>query len=236
MKNIAFCLALFAAACTLPGCHVGCLDGHGPVHVRTFDAGDFTGIHLNLDAEVTVTRGPAHSVEVEAEDNLLNVIEAGVKGRSLRLESERCLDPSIGIKVRVTLPSLEELAINGSGDIVVPDTFQVEKLKLTINGSGNLRARLIAADLRAAIHGSGDVELAGSANRFEVKIAGSGDVQATDMPCNSVEVNVLGSGSVYVYAIQDLEIKVNGSGDVHYKGKPALTARVNGSGKVVDAN
>jgi hypothetical protein len=205
------------------------------VHEDVRDATGFTGIRLNIPAEVTVLQGPFR-VAVLAEDNLLAHIETEVKGSSLRISSDRCLDPNIRMKVDVTLPVLEEIKINGSGDISVPDTFQVDRLELDINGSGNLRCNLIAAEIESAIRGSGDITLTGSANRHEAKILGSGDIHARDLPCNTAELTVNGSGSVFVYAIQNLDVRVNGSGDVHYKGKPAVTTRINGSGKVVDEN
>ncbi len=236
MKNLA-CILLFASLTQLwNGCSIACKSGHGPVRGEAREVGDFDALHLNIPAQVTVTQGERFLVEVEAEDNLLDEIRTKVKGRTLRISSEGCLKPNIRIKVHVSLPELTELEINGTGDILVPDTFRVEDVDLAINGTGNIECRLIAARVEAVIRGSGDVRLTGSANEQELKIMGSGDIDAMQMPCNTAEIRVSGSGDVYVYVIRDLDIRISGSGDAYYKGKPKVSTKINGSGKVVDRN
>jgi hypothetical protein len=236
MKNLAFAVACSCIALLNAGCHIACKDGHGPVRSEVREVRDFDGVHLNLTAEVTVRQGHDYAVEVEAEDNLQDEIRTIVRGHTLHISSDQCLKPNIKIKVRVSMPEIGELEINGSGDIRVPDTAKVQRLDLVINGTGNIECRLIASRLESTIRGSGDIRLAGSANEQEIRVLGSGDVNAMQLPCNSAEVRVSGSGDVHVYVIKDLDIRVTGSGDVFYKGKPALKTRVNGSGKVVDKN
>jgi len=235
MKNLVFPLAAFILSVST-ACHIACIDGHGPVHVQQRDAGTFAGVRLSVPAEVTIRNGSPATVEVEAEDNLLKEITTAVRGGVLRIGSERCIDPNLPVRIRISAPDLEELEINGSGKILVPDTFQVEHIDLAVNGSGDIKGSFVAARIRSVIRGSGDMVLRGSANDHEITIHGSGDVDAAALPCNSTAVKVNGSGDVFVYAIKDLDVRVNGSGNVHYKGKPSVSTRVNGSGKVVDEN
>ena len=236
MKKIFFAISILLLLPFVQGCRVACKEGHGPVHARQHDVSGFTGIRLNIAAEAVVTPGNSFRVQVEAEDNLLDEITTEVHGRVLRIGSRKCLKSNIKIRILVTLPELNELEINGTGDIVLPDTFQVDKIALEINGSGNINGRLIAAKIQSTIHGSGDIRLSGSANEHDIRIMGSGDVFAADLPCNASEIKVNGSGDVYVYAINELDAHINGTGNVHYKGKPSVSVKINGTGKVVDEN
>src|ERR1044072_3627005 len=105
---------------------------------------------------------------------------------------------------------------------MIPDTFVVDKIKLEINGSGDITASLVAAKVESEIHGSGNIILSGSANINNVDILGSGNFRAENLPCNDATIDVKGSGDVYVYTIKNLEVDINGSGTVHYKGKPSV--------------
>jgi len=220
----------------LNSCHVFCTEGEGSIQTETRELEEFKNIALDFSAEVTVVKGETGKAEIETYGNLLEKINAKVRGKKLRLSTTGCISAGEKIKIRITLPQLEGLEINGSGNIVVPDTFTVDKISLEINGSGDIKASLIAAKVESEIHGSGNIILTGSANINNVEILGSGDIKAENLPCNESNIEVNGSGDVYVYAIKNLDVEVNGSGTVHYKGKPQVNSSINGSGKVVDEN
>ena len=200
------------------------------------EPGSFKEIALELSADVTVLKGESTSLVIEAQSNLIDKIKTKIRGDKLTISDEGCINSKERIKITVYLPELEALEVNGSGNIMVPDTFQVKDITLEINGSGDIKGKFIAAKIESDIRGSGNIILTGSANKHTMEILGSGNIKAGDLPSNSSEVRVSGSGDVFVYAIQNLDVKINGSGTVHYKGKPSVNSSVNGSGKVVDEN
>jgi len=236
MKNIISVFLLIFLLFAVNSCSVVCTDGEGPVKSETRNPGEFDEIDLSIPAELIVQKGNSFSVSIEAQENLLEKIILKIRNDELVIKSKGCINPDSKIRINIDIPVLNALELYGSGVILIPDTFQTEKLRLEINGSGKINAKLIAAEINAEINGSGNIHLAGSANKFETEINGSGDVNAFDMPCNSSSVQVNGSGDVRTYAIQQLDVHVNGSGSVHYKGKPAVTTKIFGSGKVVDEN
>ncbi|MFI5217873.1 MAG: head GIN domain-containing protein [Bacteroidia bacterium] len=221
---------------SMNSCHIICTEGKGPMKSEQRNPGEFSEISLDIPADLKVIKGDDFSVNIEAEENLLEKIKTKIRSHALNIDSERCLDPGQRIKITVALPELEELEVNGSGNITMPDTFQVKDIKLEIKGSGDINAKLVAAKIKSSIMGSGNIILQGSANEHETSIMGSGDVKAGQLPCNSSEIDVNGSGDVHVYVIQNLDVQINGSGSVHYKGKPSVSTHINGSGKVVDEN
>lgn len=227
---------LLSVLISFNSCHFICTEGKGPLKTEKRNLDEFKEIGLSLQADVSVIKGDDYSVNIEAEENLLEHIETKIRGSKLVISSDPCIDPKERIKITVSLSEVEELEVNGSGNITVPDTFQVSDIKIEINGSGDINAKLVAAKIESDINGSGNIILKGSANMHQVDIMGSGNVKASELPCNTSEIDVNGSGDVHVYTIQSLDVKINGSGSVHYKGKPSVSTRINGSGKVVDEN
>jgi hypothetical protein len=91
----------------------------------------------------------------------------------------------------------------------------------------------VAENCKGTINGSGDVLMGGKAGSFQLQIRGSGDVKALDFACESVSVNIAGSGDAQVHATESLVVKIVGSGDVQYKGNPQkLSQKVAGSGEL----
>jgi hypothetical protein len=217
-------------------CNVICTEGEGPSRTDKREVSNFKTIRLSLSADVKVVKGNASSVVVEAPENLLDKITTRVSGDELNIKTDGCISNTGTITVTVTMPELEELKVEGSGNILVPDTFVVQKIKLKVSGSGDINGKFVAAKIESKIAGSGNIVLEGSANKQEASIAGSGNIKAERLPCNEAEVRISGSGDAFVYVINKLDINVNGSGTAHYKGKPAVYTHINGSGKAVDDN
>ncbi|HLG34601.1 MAG TPA: head GIN domain-containing protein [Bacteroidia bacterium] len=226
-----------AALCLLAsGCRVFCTEGEGTVRTETREPGGFQKVALNISANIKVVKAEKSSVEISAQENLLEKIRTRVSGTELIVSSEGCISSDEKILVTVYLAELEGLEINGSGNISVPDTFLVDKIKLDINGSGDISGKFIAAKIAAEINGSGNITLAGSADKQNIEIHGSGNINSQSLICNEATIDVAGSGDVRVYAIKNLDVDVAGSGSVYYKGKPTINSHIAGSGKVVDEN
>jgi|SRR6185436_2983532 len=235
MNHLKFFAVLFVAV-LVNSCNVICTEGTGPVQTDKREPGSFKEIALDITADVTVMKGETPALIINAQSNLVEKIKTKIRGGKLTISDEGCISSKERIKITAYLPELEGLEVNGSGNFMIPDTFQVKDISLEINGSGDINGKFIAAKIESDIRGSGNIILAGSANKHTMEILGSGDIKARDLPSNSSEVTVSGSGDVFVYAIQNLDVKINGSGTVHYKGKPSVNSSVNGSGKVVDDN
>ena len=113
-----------------------------------------------------------------------------------------------------------DLAINGSGDISVQG--QSEGVDFAINGSGDiLMDKINGKNVELAIHGSGNVTFgSGTCQSFKISIYGSGDVDADKVQCIDVDVDILGSGDSSVYASNSINFDSPGSGRVDVFGKP----------------
>jgi hypothetical protein len=203
------CLGLISlSACNFIGIH-----GSGVAKTETRALASFSKIDLAGSPDVDVTVGPAASVVVTADDNILPIIETKVEGGTLRIGSKQSYNTSLGVKFKITLPALEGVSVSGSGDIHV--------------------AGLKAGELEAGVTGSGDITLGGAVDRLRAQITGSGELQAGDLGAKDVRVTVTGSGDAAVRATEQLDASVTGSGDVRYSGNPLKVKKnVTGSGDI----
>ena len=101
-------------------------------------------------------------------------------------------------------------------------------------GSGNVNIDFQTIEkVNISIAGSGNVNLAGKANEVDISIAGSGDANAERVIADDVKVSIAGSGLAKVTANKNLKASIFGSGDVYYKGTASnIKKSVLGSGKV----
>ena len=213
---------------------------------RTFDYSDFSKIELSTSADLKVTIDDEYSIIVTGDEDRINRMEIDKSGDELEISSKGRGFSLFGrnndgyVNVTITMPDIEEMEINGSGDAEI---FGIdnEEILLNINGSGDLYVTGKSESVVIEINGSGDVEMdevagddvfieingsgnvefvGGQCNRLEIEVEGSGDIDAKDLICKEVEIEVDGSGNSRVYATDTLIFESEGSGKVDVFGKP----------------
>lgn len=198
------------------------------------DVGSFTSIGFAISGELYLTQGSPQKVVVEGDEADLEKLITEVKDGALKIKCK----PSntkfkSTVKVWVTVPEIEGLAVAGSGKVIAEGEIKSDDFDLAVSGSGKINfANLNVDDLELAISGSGDIMLAGGADRAEIAISGSGDVEATGFEIERCEIAISGSGSCKVNVVEELEASISGSGKVYYKGRPKIDAHTSGSGSV----
>lgn len=201
-----------------PGCSdIAAVKGSGVVKSETRDVTGFTDVRVLGTGEVILRRTGADSLTVEAEDNLLPLLESRVRnGRlSLGTRDNVNISPTRPIRYHVTVKELTHVEISGSGDIRATD-IDTDRLTAEISGSGSAR-------------------LAGRADEVVLKISGSGACQAADLHCKTAAVSISGSGDAVINATDRVRADVSGSGTVKYLNNPSVEQHVSGSGDVIRA-
>lgn len=176
---------------------------------RTLSFESFDSIAISNQADVFLSYGKEQSVVVSASEAQFNKLDLEVKRGTLVIKNKKNRGNKYSswsknakrIQVYITLPTIKEIEIAGSGDFVMEDEFNLPSLDISIAGSGDVLLKK------------------GSADKFSVSIAGSGDVDS-NLETITSEVSIAGSGDVALIVEKRLEVSIAGSGDVTYKGNP----------------
>ena len=198
------------------------------------DVGSFTSVGFAISGELYLTQGSPQKVVIEGNEADLEKVVTEVKNGTLKIK----LKPSSHrtkstIKVWVTAPEINGVAVSGSGKVVADGEISSDDFDLAVSGSGDIKfAKLVTDELEIAISGSGDVVMAGGADRANIAISGSGDIDAESFEIEYLEVAISGSGSCRVNVAEDLDASISGSGRVYYKGRPKIDAHTSGSGSI----
>lgn len=196
----------------------------------------FTAIAVQSNAKVYVTIADTTTVRVEADENVVDRMTAGVRNGVLAVGTapDFCNEGSAAMTVWVQTPSLHLIDVSGSGAVVVSGQVTGDSLTIRLSGSGTIDLDAgITVALATVISGSGTIMLRGSAANNSVSIPGSGILSGFDLSATRTTVNLPGSGTARVTAVRELHVNLPGSGLVQYRGDPTvLDVRVSGSGRV----
>ena len=210
-------VAFLCATAIVAGCNgIGqpTIRGSGVVASETRDVAGFSQVSVSGSGIVLLEQTGAESLTVEAEDNLLPVLETRVYNGVLHLGWKK------NVNVRTTKPVRYH--------VTVKDLRAVD-----VSGSAAVRATGIDTDkLTSEISGSGSAKLSGRADDVDLGVSGSGSYDAAALRSRSVKINISGSGEAVVNASDRLDVNVSGSGSVRYVGTPAVSQHVSGSGSI----
>ena len=211
------------------------IDGNGKIVSEKRTVTTVTKIRVEGNINVVIDNGLA-SGRVEADENLIPYILTETDGDWLEIKVKKNynLHSSKPITVYVSTPTISQVKLAGSGDIIANGKFSSnETMTFGLAGSGSMTLNLNSPALEASIAGSGTIHLSGETRNSKIEIAGSGDYDGTDLKAENVEVHIAGSGDAIVFAEIKLKASIAGSGNVKYKGNATIEKNVAGSGEVI---
>ncbi|MFC5512564.1 head GIN domain-containing protein [Massilia jejuensis] len=255
-------LGLLLLACVLIGLFYGMLRAQGgAARMDARIVGEETrpltrqarAVELRGPIDLTLRYGAQPALVVRGEQRLLANIDTVQEGRVLHIGTRGIvLRHRQPIEVELTLPGLERVAVDGSGDTRV-NGFSGEAIEVELNGSGSLDFNGRYRQAKATVHGSGDltldagnsdsvdaaltgsgtITLAGAARSFQAASNGSGTLDAQRLRAENVKVRQTGSGNASVTANAAIAAAVSGSGDIDVHGNPSRrSVSRTGSGEV----
>lgn len=231
--SILFILSLLVIA-VMSSCRK--VSGSGPVVSETRSISGFREVKSDFSGDVFITQGSLYSVRIEAQQNIIDVIETVLNDGilTIRGKSNTIIRPDTRIKVYITMPDVEGLRVSGSGDMTVQNNVSASHLYLKVSGSGNITIpKLNAGSVDANISGSGEINIwDGTVSNEFIDIEGSGSMDFSGLMASAADVEISGSGDARVYATSTLKVRISGSGSVYYRGNPSIDVSISGSGKL----
>lgn len=191
------------------------IEGSGKLATKPLTPQAFTELLLEGSMDIDVQCGETASIEITADDNIVDLIEVSYSGNQLTigLKPNTSFNTNSPIIAKITNPNLQAVTCKGSGDISIEN---LNEPKLAVR-----------------IMGSGDVHLSGKAHSASFDIMGSGDILASALKTEHVTASVMGSGDIELIAIESLTAQVMGSGDIDVINTPnTVSTTCMGSGSI----
>lgn len=187
--------------------------GSGVTAAEKRDVSDFNGVDSSGIFQVEIVAQQQYAVEVEADDNLLPLIRTEVRGGTLHLETDRRINSSSPIRVTISVPNIERLAVSG-----------VSKVTLS-----NLKND--ALDIETS--GASKVFVSGETSKLSVEVSGASNIDASGLQAEVASVDASGASHVSVAVSRELKTDASGASKILYTGNPAnIIKRTSGAGKV----
>ncbi len=178
----------------------GGVQGSGNVQTEKRNIADFKAIEVGGVFEVEVVAQKDFSVEVEADDNLLQYIKTEVNGDTLEIKTTKRFSSKNPIRVRISAPNIENLEVSG-----------VSKLSL---------ANVKNDSLKVDASGSSKITIDGETKDLDIELSGASRLDAENLKSENVRVDASGASNANVSVTGDLKVDLSGASKVTYSGNP----------------
>ena len=174
--------------------------GSGNMKTEQRDVSGFKAIDVGGAFEVEITAQKDFSLEVEADDNLLQYIKTEVDGETLEIKVEKSVKPSNPLKIRITAPDVKSLELSGASKV---NLVNLSNDALSLDSSG-----------------ASKITLQGTTGNFDVEMSGASKLDAENLKAENVSIDSSGASHATVFVTGDLKADLSGATNVTYTGSP----------------
>ena len=198
------------------GCHHGRfaqIQGNGKRELQKRQVPAFSSISTNGAFTIEVTCQKEPSLEIEGDENVLDFVKTDVNSNILRLENSQNYSVSEPIRVKISVPNLEGLAVNGAGHINIKG-LKNDKFEIDTNGAPT-------------------ITVAGTTKMVDIAANGAGKVDAQNLHATRAVVDARGVAKVDLDVSDQLDVEISGPSSVTYNGNPTVNKNIHGPGKLI---
>ena len=226
MKTIQFLfLSLFLVGSS--SCIINLPDtvyGSGDVITEERSVSNFNKLKVSSGIDVIIKYGNSESLEIKADDNLIEHIITEVEDGTLKIYTNKNLRKARSMTAYLEYKKLNSIRISSAGDVSCTNKMVTDKLKIYISSAGNLDLEVEAEEIICDISSSGDAQLSGTADLLEVDLSSAGDLHAFELIAKKCNVSCSSAGDARVYATEELDLRCSSAGNIYYKGEAKLVS------------
>ncbi|UOR06285.1 DUF2807 domain-containing protein [Hymenobacter aerilatus] len=198
---------------------------------RTYSFNDFRTIQANGAYRVLVRQGSEFKVEAAGEDRDLRDLQISTNGNELLIRHhERGFwsnwkgnrNP---VLVRVTMPAIDKLELNGACQADVAGFNEARNLNVEQNGACAATLAVNATRLSLDLSGACQTTLRGQANDLVVDGSGACQVDALGLTARTANFDLSGASNAKARVQESLKVDLSGASEVKYAGNPSRISK-----------
>lgn len=230
MKSIKTLLLLVLVA-SITSCHfdLGHENGNGNVTTQERAVNqDFDKVRGSSGIDIYLTEGSENKIVVEADENLIDLIETIVTNGKLIIRSSKNIGRFKAKKVHVTFIKLSSIEASSGADIIGKSVIKNETINLDCSSGADLEVEVFAKELYAETSSGADLDVSGKASVMYANASSGSELNAKNL--NTITCNAkASSGADIIVTVQDkINAKASSGGDIRYYGDPVSVTKKDG--------
>jgi len=233
MKNLLLMVAIL-------GCMAGCeyKNGSGNLITQTRNVDRFKAVIVGGGFDVEIRIGSPAKVVIEADDNIIDDIEATVNNGQLKISINDGISfNDAHMKVFITSNEISRISSSASAKVVVIDEIESdENISLKASSGSSIKATVNAPVTEADASSGAEIVVKGRTKKFEAESSSGATVKASDLLSENTTAQASSGASTSVHASVQLNAKASSGGSVTYRGEASAVVKESSGGSIAKSN
>lgn len=193
---------------------------------------DFKRVDLSGLFDVEIEKGDDYAVELDGTQKEKDRYDVYLSGETLVIDFDddnnvfwkKDLFKDDKVKIKITLPDLEDLKIKGAGKLSFQG-FEEDEMEIDILGAVEAEGEISVQNLTIDLTGASTLELKGRGRFMEATATGASSIKAYNYEVNEAIVEARGASSARVFVTDKLEVTKGIASSVSHRGDPQVIER-----------
>jgi Putative auto-transporter adhesin, head GIN domain len=210
------------------------IKGSGNVVSKERNLKDFTKITVSRGIECVVTQGSTYKVVVEADDNVQEGILTTVENGTLKITSEYNNYHNVTKKVRVQLPTIEQLETTSGSDLRAVGVIKSNSILLKSSSGSDLYAQVESEKIALESSSGSDLKVEGKAIDVTTASSSGSHIDAEKLLANNIISQSSSGSTTDIHPLVSLKAKASSGSSIDYFSHPKNISKEESSGGSVD--
>lgn len=236
MKNFIKVTFILFLAIGVSSCFFDGVKGDGNIVTNKRKiSNDFVRINASRGLDVYITKSKHTSLEVEADENLHELITTEVKDGTLYITATRNIWGGSTKKVHLAADFINEISVSSGAEVYSENTYSSDKLTINATSGSQANMELKVDDLRCESTSGADMKLSGKAINFTVSSTSGSHINAYDLTARSCDANATSGAGIRIKVTETFVGKATSGANIRFKGHPKRVEKSDNSGGSVSS-
>ncbi len=206
--------------------------GNGEVVTDTRSVNeDFTKISVSEGLKVYLTQANEFSIEVEADENIIDLIETDIKNGKLRIHSDKNIGKATK-NIYVSLPKITALRSSSGAQLTTRNIIKADELEVDGSSGALLELEVVANEINIDASSGANLDISGSADKAIVDVSSGANINAKNLETSSCNADASSGGNVRIQVSKSLVADASSGGNISYSGEANVEKKKSVSGSV----
>jgi len=209
---------------------VNYISGSGNLTTKTLEYSGFTSIDVQNGLEVDLTQSDTYSVEVTADDNIIEYIEISTpwEGYSLHIKTKpNTVFRNATALVTIKMPELNNVELSGGSSANITGFNSTGGMSIYLSGGSQIGTFITPGNITVrnidfGLSGGSQVRLSGSATNLTIDCSGGSNIDLENFSVNNADIKLSGGSEATVNVIGTLDVNLSGGSELFYTGNPTM--------------
>jgi hypothetical protein len=234
MKTLTKIIVLFVLLITTSSCFMEGLTGiKGNGNVISEDreiSSNFDAIKVQQGITLYLTQGNETTVNVEADENILELLVTEVKNGELKVYFEKNVYRAKERNVYLTTSDISKIRTSSGAYVKSENTIQTTSLDLDSSSGSSIKIAVNAKDVSSDCSSGANIDVVGKVETFSAEASSGSAIDAEKLKAIDVFAKASSGANIDVSVSGKLTAKASSGGDIDYEGSPTKVHKDTSSG------